>query len=220
MKPTIAGAFANSPIIHWNEVLIQWCILVDRWCSISAPDRPWFHIEMPNAGLISAAATQCGHASLIESSVSKVGKNNGRSDLWVKFNQFSELSTLSSEDFVELKISPVFNERIDLAKYRESVREAIAVNWPCRAKIAACLFVVKPSDQGSDAYFQSMIEKVHAETQADAIAWSFPGAIREIPGTDRRFSPGVILALKYVGKQTSREYSSHIHAPDLEKWTS
>ncbi|MDZ5458656.1 hypothetical protein [Azohydromonas lata] len=216
MKQTFSGSLANGELSHWKEILQQWCNLIEQWCVVATPDRPWWHLEISNAGLISTAAIQCGHASLVESAVSKTGNKNSRSDLWIKFSQPLDSLIFNTEEFIELKISVVHGKKVNLSGHNNAIKDAIAVDWPCRAKIAACIFIVKPDDRGSEIYFQEVVTDVQRKTNAEAIAWSFPSAARDIPASTGIFEPGIILTLKLVGHQTAKEYCSHALAGNLE----
>jgi hypothetical protein len=196
MSSTFAGVVVDSSLPHWSAVLSQWCSIIERWCDISSPDRPWWHLEVSNAGLIASAAISCGHAALVESSVTKT-RGSGRSDLWIQFGRQELVSGGSTEEFVELKLSTISDGIVDVQKLSHAMRDAGAIDWPCRRKLGGCLYSVIGS--GDNDFLRSIVDKVAMETKADGIAWIFPGSVREVPGKNGLISPGVIFALKSVG---------------------
>ena len=209
---TINGVLVDSHLAHWELILKQWCKYVDQWCETAAPDRPWFYEEMPNEGILSAAAMACGHPSLVESGVRKRtlqgGSYDGRSDLWVRFVSSSS-ENVNTEEFLELKKDPVYHDRINTNQFNKVVIEAESIDHPCRAKIAACMFTVGFDIQGKEIEIPTLVDEIRRKTGADAIAWVFPRSIRMKFEERNVYAPGAILALKLVGQQSTDDYSSH-----------
>lgn len=196
---------------QWKQVLERWCAIVEQWCEVAGPDRPWWHLEMSNAGLLSAAAMQCGCASLIESSVLKSNRQWGRSDLWVQFPKggHSVWSSEESQSFCEFKFSHVDSGSIDLKMLNQACRDAVVVDWPAGEKIGVCLFICRSNDPMDEAKIKASIDQIWNDGQLDAAAWAFPECIRDIPGDNKVFSPGIVMAMKLVGSQSSKDYASH-----------
>ncbi|HUO32805.1 MAG TPA: hypothetical protein VMU80_26565 [Bryobacteraceae bacterium] len=196
MVPSISGVIVNESMTHWNEVLLRWCAIVEQWCRIASPDRPWWHIAIPNAGLIASAAIASGYAALVESDVPKEGRRGARSDLWIQFSRQDEKG--AAEEFVELKRSALSDGRIELGPLDQAMNDAAIICWNCRAKIGACIYHVNGGGDGS--FLRRLVDEVSSKTQADAVAWIFPGHFINAPH-DGKIAPGMILALKIAKKQ-------------------
>lgn len=197
MLSGISGVEVGSPLAHWAAVLENWCTIVDQWCEICSPDRPWWHLEVSNAGLIASAAILCGHAALTESSVPKT-RGTGRSDLWIQFAREAPESLGSEGEFIELKISKVRDDLVDGAKMDAALSDAAAIRWPCRRKLGGCLYIAVGSLDQSQV--NDMVEKVRQKTRPDAIAWIFPKSVRAEPTKNGIYEPGVLLALKILNE--------------------
>lgn len=187
---------------RWKPILERWCAITEQWCEVAQPDRPWWHLEMSNAGLLAAAALQCGCASLVESSVPKVNGQTGRSDFWLKFPS-------GDESFCEFKICHLGSGPLSFEKLNQACRDAVAVNWPATEKIGVCLFMFHSDSPLDDAKIKAAIDQIWTDGRLDAVAWAFPECIRDIPGDGRILSPGVVMGMKLVGRQGSKDYGSH-----------
>lgn len=204
------GVRVSDGMVHWRPVLEKWCDIVVDWCNKASPDRPWWHNEVSNAALISIAATDQGHVTLVESEVPKYNpasnrSGSGRSDLWVKFVDVEP----AGEEFIELKLDVLRGDSIERLRFDSAVLDAQAVNYACRAKVAACIYIVKKPDMLDQRVCDEIAERVGRSVTAEAASWVFPASVRHTLEVGGVAAPGMILVMRRVGAQSGSDYSTH-----------
>lgn len=184
-----SGASVQPPLQHWHDVLLHWCNLVERLCHLAPRAVPWWQNEVTNTALLAAAAIQCGHVALVETSIAK-RERSGRSDLWVQFGV--QETQGAQEECVEVKFENYEGRGTD-EKLRAALDDARKITLPCRARIGACFFkIINPES------FETVTTDIARICGADALAWSFPACVRDLEEKPGRGVPGVVLAMKVV----------------------
>lgn len=205
----------NRNIGHWNALIEEWILSIERFSRITNGDAPYWYNERANIGVLSAAAWRCGRIALEEFQYEKIDvsssgetdetiqkKWNGRCDLWISSDRTAEIVeakfkwlNMRSEKITELATSCLDQAVIDAANTKgHDDTKAIGVAFlPLYAKV----------DKIGDV---KDLEKVIAETiiiarkfPADLVAWSFPKRLRKHIGEKyNNYLPGIILLAKSV----------------------
>ena len=201
-EQSYSGVCTAPRLKHWDEILLRWCAIVEQHCRIAGPgDVPWWNNEVANAGLVAAAAIQCGYPALVESP-SKKGGSSGRLDLWVQFGMQKQ-GTHTEEECVEFKVAnhDSSSRECDCQKHLyNAVNDARKITTSCRNKIGACVYKViyEPDSKTTDEDLARTQQQIRDNCPHDALAWAFPTCVRNVPEKGGWIVPGIVLAMKCV----------------------
>jgi len=198
------GVLARRSLVHWVELLEEWCMIHERYCRLVEEDAIYWSLERANISALAAAAWRCGWAALEEFPQSKRQRRSrffGRADLF--------LQSPRSQDYVEAKfawLSVKGTARgIDafLKALLDALTDARNLDLPSgRARRIGVAFAAVYSPKGNQKAVSELLSSVFDRLQAadfDAAAWCFPPTARMLTWKDHHTTkvyPGVILLAK------------------------
>jgi len=200
-KSPSRGVYARRPLLHWEELLEEWCLVHERYCRLVSEDAIYWNGERPNIAALAAAAWRCGWAALEEFAQPKTAKRSrfaGRTDLYMR--------SPISEDYVEAKCgwinvsSTKGNATGFLNAYRAARADARNVHLKPgkhrRIGVAfASVYTSANSQSSVSSGLASVISKLGDE-KFEAAAWCFPIAAQGLKSTEAGVSylyPGVVV---------------------------
>ena len=217
---TIANFKINSKYMHhWNALIEEWILSIDRFSRITDGDVPYWYNERANIGLLSAAAWRCGRIALEEFQYEKIDvtsaeetdvilqkKWNGRCDLWI----CSDVS----EEIIEAKFKWLNMRSKKIADFATSCLESAVNDAKCTKgndEIEAIGVVFMPvyakAEKVGDVealeklIFQTIKVFSAKDFPADLVAWSFPKRLRDHIGEKyNNYLPGIVMLAKIVTK--------------------
>jgi hypothetical protein len=211
----------NRKIGHWDALLEEWILLIERFSRVTGGDVPYWHNERANIGVLSAAAWRCGRIALEEFQHDKIDvtfdedadgiprqSRIGRCDLWI----CDDRSDRSVAEIVEAKFKwlnmkmnskemGVFAKACLKAACDDAIKTKKARKDGIKAIGVAFLPVFAKKDKVGDLEELSKVIdetiKSACKTPADLVAWCFPKRLREhVVKANNNYLPGVIMLAK------------------------
>ncbi len=193
--------FARRSLVHWVELLEEWCLVHERYCRLVSEDAIYWNGERPNTAALAAAAWRCGWAAIEEFAQPKKAKRSrlaGRTDLYMRSPE--------SEDYVEAKFEWLevsdtkVNETPFLKAYDAARADARSVYLePGEHRRIGVAFGSVYTPENSHFPVSSRLASVFSKLGSekfDAAAWCFPKAAQELKDIDNGVSylyPGVVV---------------------------
>jgi hypothetical protein len=200
------GVFVRRPLVHWEELLEEWCLVHERYCRLVQDDAIYWNGERPNIAALAAGAWRCGWAALEEFAQPKIAKRSrfaGRADLY--------LMSHGSEDYVEAKSNWLYVSKTKcnpdrfLKAFRVAIEDARKIELkPGKHKRVGVAFGSIYTPQTGLAPVSRGLASVFGKLTTedfDAAAWSFPMVTRALTLKDGSINfhfPGVVLLAKTV----------------------
>ena len=208
----------NRNIGHWNALLEEWILSIERFSRVTEGDAPYWYNERANIGVLAGAAWRCGRIALEEFQHEKIDvtsdgeakdtaqkPHNGRCDLWICDDR-------SAAEIVEAKfkwLNMCMNSEkvVDIANdcLKSAVDDAVKTNNArddgIKAIGVAFLPVFAKKDKVGDIETLSKVIAVTirnaCKTSSDLVAWCFPKRLREhVASESNNYLPGVIMLAK------------------------
>jgi hypothetical protein len=196
------GVLVDKRLLHWHELLEEWCLIQERYCRLVPSDAIYWQSERSNLAALAAAAWRAGWAALEEFQQTKLvekRKITGRADLFLR--------SPISEDYVESKL--VWCREGDDSRIKETLAgidaactDVLALHLEPYSELRqiGIVFAV-PSFRSGDLQkllteLLSLVEHLQ-ETGLDAVAWCFPTLPQPCIWEGRTY-PGVFLLAKRV----------------------
>lgn len=203
---------------HWNALMEEWMLCIERYCRLSNGDAPYWYTERANVGLLAGAAWRCGWIALEEFQSEKIDVSanettsktnaapkttwNGRCDLWMASEKSAEVveAKFTWLNLLSKQLPELAGACLELALQDAANTQA---GTDVKAVGVAFLPIYAKADQiGDETALTTLLHETLPRLEtlpADLVAWSFPKGLRAHVGEQyNNYLPGVLLLAKVV----------------------
>ena len=202
----------NKKLAHWNDIMEEWHLAIERYCRITKNDNPYWYNERANIGVLAGAAWRCGKIALEEFQHSKAEvkddpetekvEKSGRCDLWISGEKFA--------NHIEAKfkwVNLTSDRRVEFADIClnnaiEDVQKLSGIENYSGVGIAFLPVYVKSSKINSLNELADLINATindYKSIKCDLIAWTFPKQFRHYKSEiSQNYLPGIFMLAKKI----------------------
>lgn len=205
------GFRARASIVprYWKPLFGCWVSMIEEYCASQAcRDRPYWHSERSNVGLLASAAWMTGRLIALEeyAAARRDDQSKGRADLWIKSGKLSHLYEAKYTWFGGAGSEPHVEQL-----FRSAVRQLAQIADPYYQERFAVIFCcIHFTARAGDELLPRALDEVRRALRVrhDAVAWCIPMGLRgraEAPDARLRVQePGVIALLRSTESRSAR----------------
>lgn len=203
MYKSINGSFIKAPkrFPHWNSIVENWFEIHDIYVA-KTKDVAYWYTERTNVGILAQAAWKSELIALEEYQTKKMARHdptassNGRCDLWISRNNGSDVIEAKQ---TYIKLGSKRNTAVANSYLKKSLDDAKRTVGDSGEDAIGLAFLlgyfpaanIDPTEIAGK--IELSIELVKA-SNADVIAWCFPGRARVVKGQSQtNYIPGLFM---------------------------
>jgi len=198
------GFLLSKSLAHWQPLLEEWLLMIERYCSVVEQDAPYWYNERATTSLLAGAAWRCGGIALEEFQTEKQTEGEerikGRADL--------RLVIADNWDSIEAKVSYLSDSHdtprvvTRLEQACEDVKKVPKAEDELRIGVLFCCPEISVSDYGPVDMKLETFRAALMSIKNDAFAWCFPAITRELTPASGQYKdyryPGLFLLARIV----------------------
>lgn len=194
------GWYVRPPLLHWRDLLDQWCTVHELYCQRVRGDAIYWNIERSNLAALAAAAWRLNWPALEEfpqhRRINRV-RVAGRADLFLKSRRGDEyieskMAWISSRGSV-FSVASGISRKLDRACADASDLH-LSPSHALRVGVVFAVPYYRRELVKFDQRLLSFFGKLET-TQTDAVAWCFPRCAKNLVWREphEQTHPGVIM---------------------------
>ena len=192
------GIILGDPLKHWQPLLEEWLLLIERYCHVEKGDAPYWYSERTTTGLLAAAAWRCGGIALEEYSTEKLyGKDEtfkGRADLILRLHDRWDL--IEAKQFYPTKPSDTEGVKNKLDEACHEARSIPKNDFHLRIGVLFCCPEIPKAESGLMEKIKTFRSALMSVT-CHGLAWCFPAITRDLAPSSGQYKdyryPGLFL---------------------------